>query len=149
MKALPRSASDPMFQRQPVQKLHCDERFAVLIVYFVDRADVGMIERRSSPGFALKAAQGLRIFGQLIRQEFEGNKSTEFHVLGLVDNTHAATAQLLDDAVVRDGLLDHLHECYDVRMGISMHGLCRSLAYSALARFRMGMSLQCIDTSHA
>ena len=29
-------------------------------------------------------------------------------VLGLVDDTHAATAQLLDDAVVRDGLADHV-----------------------------------------
>ena len=35
-----------MFQRQPVHKLHCDERFAVLIVYFVDRADVRMVQCR-------------------------------------------------------------------------------------------------------
>ncbi|MGA8622830.1 MAG: hypothetical protein WB660_30440 [Candidatus Sulfotelmatobacter sp.] len=28
-------------------------------------------------------------------------------VLSLVDNTHPAAAQLLDDAVVRDGLPDH------------------------------------------
>jgi hypothetical protein len=28
-------------------------------------------------------------------------------VLGLIDNAHAATAELLDDAVVRDGLSDH------------------------------------------
>ena len=29
------------------------------------------------------------------------------HVLGFVDHTHPAAAQLLDDAVVRDGLTDH------------------------------------------
>ena len=28
-------------------------------------------------------------------------------VLGLVDNTHAATAEFLNDAVVRNGLADH------------------------------------------
>jgi len=28
-------------------------------------------------------------------------------VLGLVDDTHPSTAELLDDAVVRDGLADH------------------------------------------
>lgn len=35
------------FQREPVQKLHGDERFAVLVVGFVDRADVRMIQCRS------------------------------------------------------------------------------------------------------
>jgi hypothetical protein len=30
----------------------------------------------------------------------------EGYVLSLVDNTHPAAAQLLDDAVVRDGLVD-------------------------------------------
>ena len=47
----------------------------------------------------------------------------EFSVLGLVDHTHPAAAQLLDDAVVRDGLADHLRECYGVRSGKSMYGL--------------------------
>jgi hypothetical protein len=28
-------------------------------------------------------------------------------VLGLINNTHAAPAELLDDAVVRDGLINH------------------------------------------
>jgi hypothetical protein len=32
--------------------------------------------------------------------------SAKLGVLGLVDNTHATAAQLLDDAVVRDGLVD-------------------------------------------
>src|ERR1700730_10650244 len=44
-------------------------------------------------------------------------------VLGLVHHTHPATTELLDDAVVRDGLADHLRECYGVRSGMSMNGL--------------------------
>ena len=50
-----RSASNAVLQRQAVQKLHGDERFAVLIVNFVDRADVRMIQGGGRLGFALKA----------------------------------------------------------------------------------------------
>ena len=54
----------------------------------------------------LAAVEGLRVFGYLVGQELEGNKPTELDVLGLVDHSHAATAKLLNDAVVRDGLAD-------------------------------------------
>ncbi len=42
-----------------------------------------------------------------VGQELESNKATELHILSLVDDTHPATAELLDDSVVRDGLTDH------------------------------------------
>jgi hypothetical protein len=66
-----------------------------------------MIQGRGSFGFTLKAAEGLRVFGYVIRQELECDKPTELDVLGLVHDTHPAPAQLLNDAVVRDGLADH------------------------------------------
>jgi len=43
-------------------------------------------------------------------QEFQGDTATQLRILGLIHHTHAATAQLLDDAVVRDGLADHGRE---------------------------------------
>jgi len=55
----------------------------------------------------LEAGQGLGVFGDIIRQEFEGDKPVQGHVLGLVDHTPPAAAELLDDAVVRDCLADH------------------------------------------
>ena len=79
----------------------------MLVVNFVDRADVRMIQRGGGLGFALKAAESLRVFGYVVGQELESDKATEFDVLSLVDHTHAAAAELLDDAVVRDGLADH------------------------------------------
>ena len=60
---------------------------------------------------------------QLHRAGTSGRQSAGFSVLGLIDHTHAAAAELLDDAVVRDGLADHLRECYGVRSGKSMYGL--------------------------
>ena len=40
-------------------------------------------------------------------EEFESNGAAEVGVLGSVDNTHTATAELVDDAVMRDSLADH------------------------------------------
>jgi hypothetical protein len=50
--------------------------------------------------------QSLAISGYVFREKLEGHEAVEPGVLGLVDNTHPATAELLDDAVVRDGLVD-------------------------------------------
>ena len=74
---------------------------------FVDGADVGMVEGRSRTRLPAKAFQGLRVFGNIVRQELQSDEASEFGVLGLIDHTHPAAAQLLDDAVVRDGLADY------------------------------------------
>jgi hypothetical protein len=51
--------SDAVLQHYAVQELHGDERLAVLVVNFVDRADVGM----GGSGLSLtpKSLQGLAI----------------------------------------------------------------------------------------
>jgi hypothetical protein len=41
-------------------------------------------------------------------QEFQGDESVQAGILGFVDDTHPATAELLNHAIVRDGLADHL-----------------------------------------
>jgi hypothetical protein len=79
-----------------------------LVVNLVNGADVGMIQCRGCLGFALKSAKGLRIFGHVVREEFESYKAAQLHVFSFVDDTHPASAQFLDDAVVRDGLADHI-----------------------------------------
>ena len=96
-----------MRQRHPVQKLHHNERLVLVFRDFVYGANVGMVQGRRGARFSAKAFQGLRVFCNILRQELQSDKATEFDVLGLVDHTHPATAQLLDDAVVRDGLADH------------------------------------------
>ena len=101
-------ARDAMLQRHAVQKLHGDEGLAVLLADVVDGADVGMIQRGSGPGFAAEAVQGLRVAGDLVGQELEGDEAMQPRVLGLVDHTHTAAAELFHDAVVRDGLVDHV-----------------------------------------
>src|ERR1039457_873214 len=83
---------DAVLQGQAIQKLHGDERLAMLVVNFVDGADVRMIQCRGCPSFALKAAECLRVFGYIVGKELEGDEATELYVLSLVDDTHASAA---------------------------------------------------------
>src|SRR5713226_91452 len=101
-----RPSRNLMLQCQPVQKLHGDERLAVLLVDLVNRADVGMVESRCGLRFPLKTGQSLRVFGYFVGQKLQGHKAVELDVLSLVDHAHAAASEFLDDAVVRDGLAD-------------------------------------------
>jgi hypothetical protein len=79
---------------------------AALLADVVNRADVGMVESRGRLRFPLETGEGLRVSSHLIGQELQGHEAMQSRVLGLIDHTHAATAELLHDAVVRDGLAD-------------------------------------------
>src|SRR6185437_15963544 len=97
-----------MLQRRTVEVLHGDEGVSILLANVVNGADVGMIERRSSFPFTSEAAQRLRVVGHIVRQELQRDKATEIEILGLVHHTHPSAAQFLEDAIMRDGLADHL-----------------------------------------
>jgi len=73
----------------------------------VDGADIWVVERRSRPGLSAKTFECLGVLGKIIGQKLQGDESPKPGVLGLVDDTHPAAAQLLDDVVVRDDLADH------------------------------------------
>src|ERR1700676_4773180 len=66
-----------------------------------------MIQSRGRLGFALKSAERQRVSGYIAGQELQSHEATEFDILSFIDHTHAAAAELLDDAVVRDGLANH------------------------------------------
>ena len=57
---------------------------------------------------ALESGQGLGVHCHIVGQKFQRDKPVQGYVFGLINNAHAATAQLLDDSVVRDGLTDHV-----------------------------------------
>ena len=97
----------PVLQCAPFQEFHREEGPSLGFLDFVDRADVWMIQRRCGARLALEALERLRIADEIVREEFQRGKPAEPRVFGLVDHTHAAAAQLLDDAIVRDGLANH------------------------------------------
>jgi hypothetical protein len=55
----------------------------------------------------LEPGERLRVSRYFIGQELQGHEAMQPSVLGFVHHTHPATAEFLDNAVVRDGLTYH------------------------------------------
>ena len=98
------AAIDAVLERLPVEKFHGDERASAIFGNFVDGADVGMIQGRGGASFAAETFEGLRVLGDVVRQEFQRDEAAERNILGFIDNAHPPTAELFDDAEMRDGL---------------------------------------------
>ena len=69
---------------------------------------LGWFERRGGARLALEALRGQRVGGRRLGQELHRDVAAEPEVLGAVDDAHAAGAQPIDNAVVRDNGTDHL-----------------------------------------
>ena len=100
-----RTPGDPVLERHAVQVLHDQEGAAVVLADVVDGADVGMIQGGGCLGLAAEALQSLMILGEVVGEKFESDEAAEAGVLGFVDDAHSAAAKLLDDSVMRDGLI--------------------------------------------
>src|SRR6185312_12672787 len=62
---------------------------------------------RRGPRLTLEAFERLCILGDVVRQELERDEAAELGILGFVNHTHPAAAQLLQDVVMRDCLVEH------------------------------------------
>src|SRR5215469_15365896 len=116
-----------MFKCLAFQALHDYERLVSLLTDVVNRADVRMIQGGSSTGFPTEAFKCLGGFRKVVRKKFQGNSAAKFRVLGLVHNAHSTAAELLHDAVMRDGLSDE---------GLGLRHLARILGCRAEASQR-------------
>src|ERR1035438_4517344 len=83
---------NPVLQRQPVQKLHGKKQMSIFLPNLMDRANIGMVERRSSTGLAAETLQCLGILREIVREKLEGGKSTKRDVLGLVNRSEEHTS---------------------------------------------------------
>ena len=100
-------AMQPLLQALPLQLLHDDEGVPVVIVDFVNRADVGMVQLRGRPRFPLKAVERLTIPNQVVRNELQSDMPAQAGVFGFIHYSHAAAAQFSQNAIVGDRLTDH------------------------------------------
>ena len=89
-----------MLERLPIEKLHHNEQLSFVFGSFVNRADVLMIERRCGAGLTLEAGQRLPVTRQVLGEKFQGDQASQPSVFGLVDDTHPATTQFFNHAVV-------------------------------------------------
>src|SRR5207244_9524066 len=56
---------------------------------------------------AFDSIYGHAVFCQLIGEQLDGHRPSQPRVFGFVDNAHAARAEALEHAVVREGAADH------------------------------------------
>ena len=98
---------DAVLQCLPLQAFHDDEGLPLVLADVVDGADVGMIQGRGGLRLTLEALTGGRVAEVGLGEELQRDVAVEAGVLTLVDDAHASAAELLDHAVVRDGLADH------------------------------------------
>ena len=102
-----RLAMDVVAQRFAVDELHGDERLVILFADVVNGADAGVIESGTGVRFAAKALQRLGILQHVLGKEFQRDGALEPGVHGLVDHTHAAGAEFFQNAIVREGPVNH------------------------------------------
>ena len=79
----------------------------------VNGADIGMVQRRGGPRFVAEPFQCLGIPGNILRQKLKCYEAAKLDIFGFVYNPHSAHTQLLNDAIVRNGLSDH-EECTEI-----------------------------------
>ncbi len=70
-------------------------------------ADVWVVQCRRSFGFSTEALESLRISGEFLGKEFKGYETVEAGILRLIDDTHATSAEFLEDAVMRNDFAKH------------------------------------------
>ena len=99
---------DPVLERLALQAFHHNEGSPCVFTNFVNRADVGMIERRGGARLALEALQEPAVLGEFFGQELERDHAAELGVFRLVHHTHAAPAELFQHPVVGNRAANHL-----------------------------------------
>src|SRR5262249_980480 len=90
------------------QEFHGNKRPAVRLADFVDRADVGMVQRGGRPRLSRKSLKIRAVGVDRIGQELQSNLSAKLEVLGLIDHAHASAAEFSYDSVVGDCLTNHV-----------------------------------------
>ena len=138
---LQRTPRNPMLQPQPIEKLHRNESFAVCFANVVNRANVGMIQRRRRLRLHLKTRQGMRVPRNLRRQKLERDKPVQPRVLRLVHDSHPAPAEFFDNTVMRDGPPDHVAESYVGESGKSTKGSSAEFESRMEIYFHLGENL--------
>jgi hypothetical protein len=106
-----------MLQRQAVEELHDNKGMLFGLPDLVDGADIGMIQCRGGSRLPPKPLQSLVISRNFLGQKLQSDKPPKLGIFGLIDHTHPAAAELLNDPVVRDGLPDHWAEMLGLEIG--------------------------------
>src|ERR1700746_1714547 len=96
-----------MLQRGAFHKFHRNESLTVVFADFMDGANIWMVQSGSSLCLTVEAAQSLRVRRETIGKELQGYEAVQLDIFRFINHAHPTTAQLPQNAVVRDGLTNH------------------------------------------
>jgi hypothetical protein len=80
---------------------------AFVFADLMNGANARMVESRGRPRFPPKSFKSLWIAGCVVWKEFKSDETSQESIFGLVDDTHSASTEQLNNPVVGDGLTDH------------------------------------------
>jgi hypothetical protein len=103
-----RAAPEALLEVFSLDELESKERRPLDLLEPVDRGDVRVVERGEKLRLASEPRQALGVLRDLCREHLDGDFTVESRVGGPVDLTHPARPEGGGDAIVREGLADHL-----------------------------------------
>ena len=101
----PAELADQVGQASPLDKLHCVIRDVGDDSHGVDRHDVRMLEQTGDLGLKLESLNRSWIGRRGERQDLECHAPGDRDLTGLVNDAHATTADLADDAEITENAL--------------------------------------------
>jgi hypothetical protein len=84
---------DELVERRALHQLHRDG----IALEAVDLRDIGVVQRREHPGFALEAREALEVAREDGRQHLDGDVAAELEIMGAIDLAHSAFAKFGGD----------------------------------------------------
>ncbi len=85
-----RPFSKPIGQGLALQTLHHQVVHTVLMADVVERANIGMVQRRDGSRFALETLPGFGVFGKMLGKNLDCNGAVESRVPGAIHFAHSA-----------------------------------------------------------
>ncbi len=102
-----RTLLEDLLERPSGEILHGDEVNPPRLVDVVNDDDARVVQRRRRLGFKNEAPPAHRVGHHLGGEDLDGHETVQVQIARLVDDAHAALAELLDDPVVQERLTDH------------------------------------------
>ena len=101
------AARDDTVQGAARDELHDDEIHAFFVADVVDGDDIGVIQGGRGLGFLHEAQLALAVGDPVGRQNLDRDGPLQLRVASLIDDSHAALAQRIDNLVVSNGAANH------------------------------------------
>ena len=103
-----RATQQSGLQAGTFEQFHGDEGLRPLVADFQDGADVGVVQRRGQPGFALEPPDRIDVLGQVFLDDLDRHGTGKASILRLIDHTHPARAERPDEVEVGQLASDHM-----------------------------------------